>query len=417
MTDQPDQRLPEPTTRYRWYEILEVGAIDDPVSRLVDKFMIALIIANVIAVILETVDPIYNQFATAFYWFEVVTVIIFSVEYIVRLWVCVERSQAEYRPHWRVRLRYMFTPMALVDLAAILPFFLYNFIPDLRFLRILRLFRLFKLIRYSPALVTLSRVIQSERRSLTAAGVVMVGLIVTAGSVMYYLERHAQPEVFSHIPDAMWWAIATLTTVGYGDVTPVTDIGKLFGGIVMIFGLGMYALPIGIIASGFANEIGQRDFVITWHALVRVPLFSHLNAASVSHIAGLLKAKIVNPGEIIARIGDPAEDMFFILSGEVEVQTKSAKFTLGEGDYFGEIALLTGSERLGSAKALARSHLMTLSKEDLQQLMLDDVPVRHAILDAIRNRLTRGSYMGKELSQRDLERIIGLVDEVTESFV
>jgi len=404
------------TLRYRLYEILEVGAVDDAISTVVDRLMIVLIVANVVAVVLGTVPNIAMHYAGALAIFEAASITIFSVEYIIRLWISVERSHVAGQGGLRSRLAYIVTPMALIDLAAILPFFLAFIVPDLRILRIIRLLRLFKLVRYSPALVTLGRVFRNERRALAATIVVILSLVVIAGSIIYYLERVAQPEVFGHIPQAMWWAIATLTTVGYGDIVPVTDFGRLFGGIVMLFGLGMYALPIGIIASGFANEIGQRDFAITWHALARVPIFSHLDAEAIADIVDLLKARIVLPGQMIARIGDPAEDMFFILSGEVDIQTRTGKFKLGPGEYFGEIALLTGAKRFGTVRAHSRCHLMSLSQADFNHLMLGNAQIRTAILDVIRSRIDTGAGIGVEITEKEAEGIRESLDRITSGF-
>ena len=413
MTDTDAQMIDRPSVRYRLYEILEIGAVYDRASKITDGFLIGLILANVLAVVLGSVPDIADRYSQALYWFEVASVIVFAIEYLVRLWICVERSHIPVRGALKSRLRYIISPMALVDLAAIAPFFLSLIGVDLRVLRIIRLIRLFKLVRYSPALVTLGRVIKNEQRALVAVMVVIMGLIVISGSIIFYLEHEAQPDTFGHIPQSMWWAIATLTTVGYGDVVPITDMGRFFGGLVMVFGLGMYALPIAIIASGFANEVGQRDFVITWHALVKVPLFSHLDAASIADIVDMLKARIVMPGQIIARIGDPADDMFFVLSGDVQVQTRNRNFRIGPGDHFGEIALLTGAQRFGSARAVTRCQLMTLSRADFHHLVLDNAQIRDAILDAIRNRLESGSGIGQEISAEEAEEVRRSLDQLT----
>ena len=405
------------TLRYRLYEVLEIGSVDDRVSKITDRFMIVLILANVAAVILASVPTMEAQYSASFYLFETISIFFFTIEYLFRLWVCVERVQGPAQGNLRSRLRYMATPMALIDLVAIAPFFLYFMLPDMRFLRVVRLVRLFKLVRYSPALATLGRVIRRESRALSATIVVILSLVVIAGSLMYHLERDAQPIAFGDIPHAMWWAVSTLTTVGYGDVVPITDMGRVLGGMVMLFGLAMYALPIGIVASGFANEIGQRDFVITWHALVRVPLFSHLDAGAIAYIVDLLKAKIIVPGQVIARIGDHAEDMFFILSGEVEIQTRTGKFTLGPGEYFGEMALLTGSKRFGSAKALTRCHLMSLSRADFNHLMMDNAQVRQAILDVVRSRIDQGIGVGQEISESEAHEIRQSLDKLTTGFL
>ena len=185
---------------------------------------------------------------------------VFTVEYVLRLWTC-----TMHREFSRVvvgRARFALTPLALVDLIAILPFYLPMILPfDLRFIRILRLVRLLRLLkmgRYLESMRTLGRVFTSKKEELIIAISIVSILLVLASSVMYFLEYEAQPEAFSSIPAAMWWGVATLTTVGYGDVYPVTPLGKVLGGIIAITGIGIFALPAGILASGFAEEIQER---------------------------------------------------------------------------------------------------------------------------------------------------------------
>ncbi len=182
---------------------------------------------------------------------------VFTIEYLTRIWVCVESNS--YSNDWRNRLRYMFTPLALVDLLAILPFYLGvigQF--DTRFLRILRLFRVFKLSRHFSVLAVLATVLRNESRSLLSAIFVMLVLVILAAASIYFVEREAQPDAFGSIPRAMWWATVTLTTVGYGDVVPVTISGRLLGVLITVLGVGMAALPAGIIASGFTSELARR---------------------------------------------------------------------------------------------------------------------------------------------------------------
>ena len=255
------------------------------------------------------------------------------------------------------------------DLIAILPFYLSFLIGiDLRILRVLRLFRFLKLARYSPALVALGRVIANERRALFGALLVMFALLLFASSGMYFIERHVQPEVFGSIPSAAWWALATLTTVGYGDVTPVTSLGRAFGGLIMIFGLGMFALPIGIIATGFSQEANRREFVITWSMVARVPIFARLEAAVVARIGAMLYSRSYAPGEHIIRVGNDADAMFFIASGEVVVEAVGGPVTLGEGAFFGEMALLSRRQHAHNVTALTKCRLLVLDKSDFEQL-------------------------------------------------
>ncbi len=367
--------------KQRLFRILEAGHPGDRLSLAFDWAMIALILANVAAVVAETVVSLRARYEAEFWTFEVVSVAIFTVEYVARLWVCDEHLSLARRGPLGARLRFAASPYALIDLIAILPFYLVLLLPsaDLRILRVFRLLRLLKLTRYSPALATLWRVLVDERRALAAALLIMLGLMLLSATAMYHAERAVQPEVFGSIPAAMWWALATLTTVGYGDVVPLTDYGRLIGGLVMILGLAMFALPIGIVASGFASEIHRRDFVVTWGMVARVPLFAKLDALSVSRITNLLRARLVPPGTVIMRRGEAAEAMYFIASGEVEVDVPSKPVRLSDGDFFGEIALLRRTARMATVRAVTRCRLLVLESDAFNELIEADGDLREAI--------------------------------------
>ncbi len=247
------------TARKRICEILAPARNGDRLSRWADIFIIGLISANVIAIILESVSSIYMPYARHFAWFEAVSVAVFTVEYLLRVWSSVEEDSGRYcRPLWG-RLRYAATPLALIDLAAFLPFYLGMLMPvDLRFMRVLRLVRIFKLTRYSASMNLLLSVFREEARAFGAAFFILLILLIIASSGIYLFERQAQPEAFGSIPAAIWWAVATLTTVGYGDIIPVTPGGKIFGMGVMVVGIGMVALPAGILASAFSDHVHRR---------------------------------------------------------------------------------------------------------------------------------------------------------------
>ncbi|WP_417725621.1 ion transporter [Salipiger sp.] len=247
----------KPILRRRAYLLLEHPGQGPRAARIVEIALILLIIANVIAVALETVPRLYASHQALFQAFDRLSVAIFTAEYLLRVWASAEREPA--RPAWRARLRYMRSPLALVDLMAILPFFLgLIFTSDLQMLRILRLFRIYKLTRYSPALSVLFGVIREEAGALAAAFSILTILLVFAATGAYLVEHEAQPGDFGSIPAAMWWALVTLTTVGYGDVTPITPLGRIFGGFITVLGVGMAALPAGIIASGLADHLHRR---------------------------------------------------------------------------------------------------------------------------------------------------------------
>lgn len=245
--------------RKRIAELLEKGLESDKPGKVVNLLLILLITLNVIAIFLETVDPIYQQYQRAFWYFEVFSVAIFTIEYLARVWVSVELEGIDAARPIRGRLRYMLRPIAIVDLLAILPFYLSLYLPiDLRFLRVLRLLRLFKLTRYSPALGALLDVVQKEADALLASVVVLLMMLVISAGGIYLLENEFQPETFGSMPSSLWWAIVTLTTVGYGDVVPVTTMGRMFAGFIGLLGIGMIALPAAILASGFAENIRGR---------------------------------------------------------------------------------------------------------------------------------------------------------------
>ena len=356
--------------RKRVHDVLELDATHDPWSGAINTGLVVLIFLNVVAFSAETVPSLGEAYAGAFEAFNIVSVAIFTVEYVARLWSAIEINVFKGLKPWRARQRFALRPMQLIDLFAILPFYLSFILPlDLRVLRVLRVFRFLKLARYSPALHSLGRVISSERRALVGALLVMIALLLFAATGIYFLERQAQPEIFGSIPAAAWWALATLTTVGYGDVVPVTPLGKLFGGLIMIFGLGMFALPIAIIATGFSQEANRREFVVTWGMVARVPLFAQLDAGSVVEIMGLLYSRQFEAGAKVIVAGARPEAMYFIASGEVAVKTAGGEVILGEGDFFGEMALI--EERAHNKNVIARTkcRLLALDRDDFEHLM------------------------------------------------
>ena len=245
----------------RLYEILEVAAVGDIPSKLFDIFIMALITLNVIAVILATVERFDSQYQYYFRIFEIFSVTIFTIEYLLRLWTCTINKN--FRNSITGRIRYMLTPLAIIDLLAILPFYLPMIIPlDLRFIRAVRLFRLFRLFkmgRYSKAVFILKKVLKEKKEELVLIIFVIFLLLIIFSSLMYFIEKEAQPEAFSNIPEAMWWGIITLTTVGYGDVYPITPLGKILGALIAFLGIGMFALPAGILGSGLVEIVRKKE--------------------------------------------------------------------------------------------------------------------------------------------------------------
>ena len=251
-------------TKRRIFEILDMATKGDTISRVWDIFIVTLIILNVAAVIFETVPSIKSKSGGFFDVFEFVSVMIFTIEYILRLWSA--NTVDKYKGRIWGRLKYATSFLAIIDLVAILPFYLPMLLPfDLRIIRILRLvriFRVFKIGRYSKSVATIGRVFYERKEQLVIAAGAVLFLLIIASSLMYYIENPAQPESFTSIPAAMWWGVATLTTVGYGDVYPVTPLGKCLGAIIAILGVGLFALPAGILAGGFAEQIEKKNEVV-----------------------------------------------------------------------------------------------------------------------------------------------------------
>lgn len=247
-------------TRREWVaRVLEQNAKFEKQGRLVNLLLIGLISLNVIAIVLESEPGWHQQYRNEFWSFELFSVIVFTIEYLARVWCSIDLEETHDSSPLRGRIKYMLSPMALIDLVAILPFYFSLYMTfDLRFLRVLRMLRLFKLTRYSSAMGALLDVMQKESEALIAALVILFMMLILSASGVYLLENEVQPEDFGSIPDAMWWSIMTLTTVGYGDVVPITPMGKFFGGLVGLIGVGMVALPAAIMASGFADNLNQR---------------------------------------------------------------------------------------------------------------------------------------------------------------
>jgi voltage-gated potassium channel len=242
----------ERSLRRQVFEALECSAASASIGYFTDVGLIALVLANVLAVILESVHSVYWVHQHFFEAFELFSVVAVSLKNLLRLWAAADRPEPAGAPVWRKRFRYVCSPLALADLAAILPFYLSAiFALDLRFLRVLRLLRVFKLTRYSGAMRVLLEVLHNERRAFGAALAILLMIMTFAASGIYLVEHEAQPEAFGSIPASMWWAVAALTTVGYGDVTPITPLGRIFASAITIVGVGMVALPAGVLASGF----------------------------------------------------------------------------------------------------------------------------------------------------------------------
>lgn len=374
--------------RQRLYGVLDQGSGINGLGVIVTWALIGLIVVTLAATVMESVPRLTIRYGKAFEVIEYIALVAFSIEYAARLWTAIEH------PRWRrsgvlsSSLRFAASPAGLIDLVAVLPFWLSFFVAaDFKTLLVLRLIRFFKLTRYSPAMRSLLDALYEERRTLAGCFVILLGATMMAAALMHVAEGAVQPERFGTIPDAMWWAIVTLGTVGYGDAVPVTTAGRLVAGLTIFVGLLMVALPVGIIATAFANEIHRRDFVVTWGLVAKIPLFSELTAAQIGDVIKILRAQKADKGTIIARRGEPAHSMYLIVDGEVEIKLRHKHVRLGTGDFFGEVAALRQSRRSATVVALKPTRLLALDASDLRSLMDREEQIAARIWEAARARL------------------------------
>lgn len=250
--------------RRRVYEILAVSDGEDRLSRWIDTSLMLLIVTNVTALVIATDERTLSLAPDFFHYFELGSFCIFGVEYALRLWSCT--SDPEFAHPLTGRLRYAMQPLMLADAVAVLSYFVLLTLPtglDLGALRALRLVsRTARLARYSPGLRALAIALSAKKNELLAVVSVVGVLLIMAATLMYYIEQSAQPEHFSSIPAAMWWSIITVTTVGYGDVAPITPVGRLLAGLIALLGIGIFALPAGILGSGFVEQVTARNATV-----------------------------------------------------------------------------------------------------------------------------------------------------------
>ncbi|WP_457798783.1 cyclic nucleotide-gated ion channel [Methylocystis sp. S23] len=391
--------------RRRVHVVLDGGA-HDRATRFVHRALIALVALSVLSVILESVPEYDRQFRRLFLAVEYLAVCVFTVEYLLRLWSAPEHTPYSDRTPMGARLAFVRSGSAIIDLLTILPVYIsFFFAADLRVFIILRLLRFFKLARYSAGIRTLVAVMEAERKALLATGILLFGAILFSASAIHIAEHEAQPENFGSIPAAMWWAIVTITTVGYGDVTPITLAGRVIASVTMVTGYVMLGLPVGIVATAFAEEIHRREFVVTWSMVASVPLFRSLDATAIAEIMRYLNAQSVPAGALIVRRGDVAQSMYFVAEGEVEVELPNEPVRLGEGQFFGEIAVLHKTLRSANVRAVEPTKLLILDAYDLQTLILRNPEIGEAIREIAADRselaadAQRGDMIDAELRQ------------------
>jgi voltage-gated potassium channel len=356
--------------RRRVFDLLERVDRHARLPRFISGFLVGLILINVVAAVFETVPEYASGYGWLFRFIEAASLVIFTAEYIVRLWVSVEHPRARGKPAWLARLNYAVTPAALIDLVAIAPFFIEAFSDThLRIVVLVRLLRLFKLGRYSTGFQSLAEALRRERQALLACFLLLVSVVLVAASFEYMAERTVQPDKFGSIPEAMWWAIATITTVGYGDVVPHTPIGRIIAGLTMISGILMIALPVAIIGSSFAEVVRQRSFVITFGMLARIPLFADIGSRALSEILPHLRAMTIEAGTVIVEPEQGDESLYVIADGVVEIDFATSRRRLAANDAFGVAPDPQAPDEHYSALAVTRVKLLALDRIDVRHLV------------------------------------------------
>jgi len=364
----PAQNAPQ-TLRQATYTVLEEGQIDTPGSRIIEGILVTLIIANVAAVALESIPSILSRYQPFFRAFEDFSIAAYTIEYAARVWSSLEDPRIAARGPVRGRLAFALRPLMIVDFLAFAPSYLQFLLPlDLRVLRIFRLLRLVKLARYSQALPALLGVLYLQRSALFASFILTLCAMCASGELMYITEGRVQPNVFGTMPDAMYWAITTLTTVGYGDKVPITPIGKFIAGVTEVTGLLLFALPIGILANGFVSDLNRRQFAITWSMMKRQPLFLGMDVNTVTEILGALSAKLIREHTQITTPGETANTLYLIASGRASLEGKRESYDLEPGDAFGQESLDVGARFESTVTARSEMRLLVLAGDDARRL-------------------------------------------------
>jgi len=315
----------------------------------------------------------------------------FTLEYAARVAVAPRLSA------WRGRLsastlrwRWMISTWGIIDLAAWLPSLVALIVVDDPTLaRLFGVLWVLKLARHSPRLGLLGRVLRQAREPLLAVFFAFLIILIFAATLAYLVEGETQPDKFGTIPEALWWAITTLTTTGYGDAVPLTPLGRTLGGAVMVCGIILFALWAGILATEFALEMRRQEFLRTWDLVAKVPYFRDVSATVIAEVASLLKPRDFAAHSVIMRRGDPGDCMFFIVEGEIEVDVKPAPIRLGPGAFVGEIALITGGPRTATVIARQKAVLLELDIADFRLIAARHPELTQAIDQEAANRVER----------------------------
>ena len=328
-----------------------------------DKFIGALIFLNILHQVISSMDlPEYRTLLAYGDIFFQISMIVFLGELIYR--IAKERNLGF---------------LNIIDGMVLINYFLIGIL-DLRIFRLFRFFDIFSRTRILLPSNTLFKTIHVQRHSLLGSLFLVLSVLLLFSTIMYFVEREAQPDKFGSIPLAIWWGMETLTTVGYGDVHPITPLGKVLGTLTMLLGIGMFALPAAILGSAYYEEMQKRNFLVTFEAILEVPLFEELPIKALSKINEKLDAVLLPPNEAVFEKGEEADSMYIIESGRAQVELETP-IVLEKGDYFGEMGLVNNNPRTATITTLEEVKLLQLKKEDLEELF-DEHPVLFQAIEA-----------------------------------
>mgnify|MGYP001325822036 CR=1 FL=1 len=380
------RQMMTPGLRAEVYRIM--APVGDPsISKhAISLVLIATIIAAAFEAILATLPGLPQSHREILTNLQITAFGVFTLEYVARLWIAPLGSPTN--PHKALRA-YAFSFLGLLDLVVIAPFWfgLVARLPD-SILLMASLVSLLKLARFVRGLGIFVSVFRNEAQSLLASLIVLIVLLIFASGLVFLAEFPAQPKVFASIPHTLWWGIVTIATVGYGDMAPCTVLGRFLGGIFMLLGIAVFAVPAGILAAGFAKELQKREFVVTWKTVMRMPLFAGLDAYVIAEISRLLSTQIIPPNTVIVRKGDPAQAMFFVMEGDVQVEVSPRPIRLAAGQYFGEIALLKDIERTATVTSISEVRLLVLDAKNFRRLLDDHPGLRETVTRVAESRLS-----------------------------
>jgi voltage-gated potassium channel len=351
-------------------------------------FHLVVLGAGLLAITISSVDglaPALDTFLTAI---VVLVAVVFFGEYVVRVWAAPESSRFVGLSAGMARLHWMLSPNGLIGLLAVFPVVAITFgsiHANHEAAPVFCVFWILKLNVHAPAMSTLARVIANERATLASVVIIFLMVLITAAATVHMLERAHQPKAFGNLPEALWWAVVTLTTTGYGDVVPQTVGGRMVGSLVMVSGILVLALMTGILATGFAEEERRREYLRVWDQVTRVPMFAELGTVTLSEIVSKLRVRHYPARIVVVRRDEPGDSMFFISEGEVEVRLPQGPVALRQGGFFGEMALLDRLPRSATVVTTQPTTLLVLYASDFYEVAAN-IP---SLVEAVENEARR----------------------------